>query len=148
MRTIKFFRNYFPDIVSGLLVFLFVYASVSKIVDHENFGVELGKSPLLTKFTSLVAWGIPGLELGIAGLLATKHFRLPGLYAAYSMLVIFTAYLIAILKFSFFIPCTCGGVLQNLNWDTHIIFNSIFILLTAMGIFLSPPGTSKHFLLQ
>jgi hypothetical protein len=138
VQILFFLRKYLPDTVSALLIFLFVYASVSKLIDHEDFTIEVGKSPLLTHFTRWVVWGIPTGELAISALLVYLPTRLTGLYFSFGILVLFTAYLLAILRFSFFIPCTCGGVLQSLNWNTHILFNCVFILLSAISILFFP----------
>jgi len=67
-------------------------------------------------------------------MLAFLRFRLLGLYASFSLMVMFTAYIIAITKFSDYIPCSCGGVLQNMSWNQHLIFNIGFILLAVAGI--------------
>jgi hypothetical protein len=138
----------FVDIISSLLIALFVYAAVSKLLDQEKFRIELGKSPLLTSFAGWVAVMLPILEIGISIMLSFKRTRLLALYASFSLLTLFTAYLIAILQFSFYIPCTCGGVLQSMNWDTHIKFNVAFIVLAVIGILLSPSKVDKTFLLQ
>jgi len=105
-------------------------------MDYENFSAELGKSPLLTAFARWVAWGIPAIELVVVVLLTVPKWALVGFYAAFSLMTMFTAYIIAILKFSDFIPCSCGGVLQSMNWDQHLVFNIFFIVLGFIGILL------------
>ena len=46
----------------------------------------------------------------------------------------FTVYIIMILNFTSFVPCSCGGVLENLGWIEHLIFNSVFIILGLLAI--------------
>jgi hypothetical protein len=62
--------------------------------------------------------------------------RLMALYASFSIMVMFTTYIIAILNFSTYIPCSCGGVLEKLTWTEHLIFNICFVLLAYIGIIL------------
>jgi uncharacterized membrane protein YphA (DoxX/SURF4 family) len=124
------------EIIAYLFILLFVYASVNKLVDYENFSTELGKSPLLTAFADWVAWGIPVIELAVVVLLTVPKWCLAGFYAAFSLMTMFTAYIVAILKFSDFIPCSCGGVLQNMSWNQHLVFNIVFMLLALTGIML------------
>ncbi len=124
------------EIIAYLFILLFVYASVNKLVDYENFSTELGKSPLLTAFADWVAWGIPVIELAVVVLLTVPKWCLAGFYAAFSLMTMFTAYIVAILKFSDFIPCSCGGVLQNMTWNQHLVFNIVFMLLALTGIML------------
>jgi hypothetical protein len=131
-------NNVAVEVICFLFILLFVYAAVSKFIDFENFRIELSKSPVLTVYSRYLAWFIPSLEILISLMLTSSSFKLIGLYASFTLMVLFTSYLIAILKFSFFIPCSCGGILEGLNWDTHIIFNSIFIILSLIAIMLYP----------
>lgn len=122
------------EIISALLVLLWVYAAISKLIDYSTFKVQLGKSPLLTQFAGFVAIAVPLIELLISGALIVPKYRLIGLYGSLFMLVMFTAYLIAILNFSYYIPCSCGGILSGLSWNTHIVFNLAFAALAVIGI--------------
>lgn len=123
-------------IISYLLIFLFVYAATNKLIDIETFKVQLGQSPLLTPFAEWVSWLVPGFELLISVLLLTERFRLIGLYAGYSLMVAFTAYVVAILGFSDFVPCSCGGILEKLGWKEHLVFNIGFVILAGSAVIL------------
>lgn len=138
MRLHSFLKKTFSDLVSYLLILLFVYAATSKLLDYEKFRVQLGQSPLLTSFAGFVAWFIPVLEIAAAVFLMIPLTRIKAFYLSLSLLVMFTAYLVAIIHFSFYVPCTCGGILQNLDWNTHILFNLFFILLTIAAVFAEP----------
>jgi hypothetical protein len=129
-------REVLVQSISCLLVLLFVYAAGSKLMDYTKFRVELGKSPLLTAFAGLVAIAIPIIELVIALLLSFARTRLFGLYASFTLMVLFTAYIGYILRFSPYVPCSCGGVLQKLNWTTHLYFNIFFIVIAALGVLM------------
>jgi hypothetical protein len=131
-------REILVQSISCLLVLLFVYAAGSKLMDHTKFRVEIGKSPLLTAFAGLVAWAIPIIEMGIALLLSFTRTRLPGLYASFTLMVLFTVYIGWILRFSPYVPCSCGGVLQKLNWTTHLWFNIFFVGISALGVLIFP----------
>lgn len=124
------------EIIALLYVLLFVYAAVSKILDFENFQVQLGQSPLLSAFAHWVAFGTPFLELSIVLLLVFPKCRLPGLYAAFSLMVLFSTYIIVILNFSSFVPCSCGGILENMSWTQHLVFNILFVVLAIVGIYM------------
>ncbi|GHN02271.1 hypothetical protein WSM22_37600 [Cytophagales bacterium WSM2-2] len=132
------------EIISCLFIALFIYTAVSKLIDYTKFRVEIGKSPLLTSFAPWVAIGIPVTEIIVAVLLSLKSWRLIALYASFTLMMTFTAYIIAILQFSEFIPCTCGGVLQNMTWNQHLVFNIVFILMALVGILLHPSTNSNN----
>jgi hypothetical protein len=55
---------------------------------------------------------------------------------ASALMVSFTIYIIATLTFSKHIPCSCGGIIAQLSWKQHILFNTVFIILGFLGITL------------
>jgi Methylamine utilisation protein MauE len=124
------------ETICFLFILLFVYAAGSKLLDVEKFRVQIGQSPLLTAFAEWVAWIIPVTELAVSVMLAVARWRLIGLYASFSLMTMFTAYIIAILQFSDYIPCSCGGILSSMGWTAHLVFNIGFTLLSVVGIIL------------
>lgn len=139
-------KNNIVTVIGYLYVLLFVYAAVSKLLDVETFQVQLGQSPLLSAFAGWVSWGVLLIELFTAGLLMFDKTRRNGLYIAFVLMAMFTAYIFIILNFSPFVPCSCGGVLEKMGWTEHLIFNISFLLLAVLGIFLSTEkkeGTGK-----
>lgn len=129
-------RTTLIETICFLFVLLFVYAAVSKLIDYQKFRVQLGQSPLLSHYVNLVAWTIPGIEILISIMLITTRWRLLGLYGCFFFMVMFSEYIIAITKFSNYVPCSCGGILQKMNWNEHLIFNLFFIFLGLTGILL------------
>lgn len=129
------------EIICFLFILLFVYAAVTKLMDYQKFMTQIGQSPLLTDFAGTLAWLVPGGELVIAGMLAVSRLRQVGLYAGFSLMVMFTAYIAVILQMDAgSIPCSCGGVLEALGWTEHLIFNIAFVIMGGAGILLNAPG--------
>lgn len=124
------------DIISGVVLLLFLYTSLSKLADYETFKNVLSASPLLKPVAGVVAWLLPVTELVIVVLLFIPAMRLKGLYASFILISLFTLYLIYIVAFTPDLPCQCGGVLKLLTWPQHIFFNLFFILLSLIGIHL------------
>lgn len=129
-------KNTMVEIISSLLIILFIYTSLSKLSGYNNFTVQLSKSPFITSYANTIAWSIPAVEILISLLLVIKRTRLLGLYASFFLMSLFTAYLVIMLNFSYYIPCSCGGVLQYLSWNQHIVFNSFFIVIAGAGVLL------------
>lgn len=125
------------EIISFLFILLFLYVSFSKLLDFQRFTVQIGQSPMLTGFGSIIPWLVIVGEIGISILLMIPRLRLVGFYAAFSLMVMFTAYIIAILNYSTYIPCSCGGILEKLGWTEHLIFNVFFIALALIAILLT-----------
>lgn len=126
------------EVISGLFIFLFLYASLSKIQDFQKFQIELSKSPMLNAFSEFTAVTIPGIEIIIAIVLIVKKFQYLALYASFSIMVMFSVYIVLILKFSSYIPCSCGGILENMTWTQHLMFNIGFVALGAVAILIYP----------
>jgi uncharacterized membrane protein YphA (DoxX/SURF4 family) len=124
------------EILSFLFILLFMYAALNKLIDYQKFKVQIGQSPLLTGFGDVIPWMVIGLEIIIAIILMISRWRLVAFFAAFSLMTMFTAYIVAILNFSPYVPCSCGGVLEKLGWTEHLIFNGVFVLLGLAGIIL------------
>lgn len=122
--------------VSLMFILLFVYAAVSKALGFENFQVQIGQSPMLSAFADFVSVGIIIIEIIASVLLVFQKTRLIGLYLSFFLMVMFTTYIVIILNFSSFVPCSCGGVLEKMSWTEHLIFNVCFTILAALGVLL------------
>lgn len=124
------------DIIRYLFVLLFLYTASSKLMNYQNSELQMSKSPIITDFAYVLVWLVPSIEIIISILLIWRRMLLFGLYASFMLMVMFTAYIIAILNFSSHIPCSCGGVLSSLDWNQHLVFNITFIVLASVGVFL------------
>lgn len=136
MRVSKSIKDNIVTVVCYLFILLFVYAAVSKLLDFETFQAQLRQSSFLSPFADWVSWGVIILEMFIAVLLCLENTRLIGLYMSFSLMILFTIYIVAILNFAAYVPCSCGGVLETLGWKQHLIFNIFFIGIALIGIFI------------
>lgn len=127
-------RKVITTIVTPLFVALFAYTALSKLLDYQQFRIQLGQSPVITTFAPVFAWLVPAVEIVVVILLIIPATRLFALYTSFALMSAFTAYIITITQFSEFVPCSCGGVLEGLGWTEHLIFNIVFMLLAVVGI--------------
>lgn len=137
MKTFQNLKKLIPLVVAYSCAILFIYAAVSKILDFENFQIQLAQSPLLSAFAGYVAWGVPALEIVLSLLLLSNKGRSMGLFGSFGLMIMFTAYIYIILNYSAFVPCSCGGVLEKMSWNQHLIFNIVFVLLSALAALMS-----------
>jgi uncharacterized membrane protein YphA (DoxX/SURF4 family) len=135
-------RHVITEIISFLFLFLFIYAAVNKLLDFQKFQTQLLQSPVVASVANLVAIAIPGSEIIISLMLAIPKFRLAGLYGSFFLMIAFTTYIIVVLNFSFYVPCSCGGIFDKLGWSEHLIFNFVFCLFAIVGI-ISESGKLK-----
>lgn len=132
-------RNIIIKIICLLYVLLFVYAAMSKILDFERFEVQLAQSPLLSAFAFMISRAVISTELLAALFLMLPATRSVGLYISLSLMTMFTVYIFLILHYSSFVPCSCGGILEKMTWNAHMIFNLLFVLLALAAILLVSP---------
>ncbi|MCD0474048.1 hypothetical protein LPB87_06530 [Flavobacterium sp. EDS] len=142
MRVYKNARKVFLEIVCLLYVFLLVYAAMNKGLDFENFKVELGQSPLLSAFAGWISWAVLIVEFLIAILLLFSKTRIKALYAGFCLMSMFTAYIFIMLNYSSFLPCSCGGILEKMSWQEHLLFNLAFVVLAGLALWLNHSQSS------
>lgn len=125
------------EIISALLICLFAYASISKILVFSDFRTALFNQPIPYWSARLLSWILPITELIAVGLLINSRTKLVGLCLCTLLMLIFTGYVGLILAGGFGrIPCSCGGILKNMGWHTHLIFNIFFLAIAIIGIIL------------
>jgi len=126
------------QLISALLMVLWVYTALSKWVDIGMFKSQLHQQPLPDWSTGLLVWLLPAAELTAAGLLMFERTRSAGLLLSFSLLLLFTGYVaMAVLGYWKNVPCSCGGVLNTLGWKEHLWFNLFFTAIAAVGVQLS-----------
>src|SRR5690606_5996803 len=131
------------ETISMLFILLFVFASISKLLEFNDFQTQLGQSPLLSAFAVPVSYGVIITELATSMLLVFSLTRRVGLFITFVLMTMFTMYIIIILNFTSFTPCSCGGVLEALGWTEHLIFNIVFMILAIVAIYLIHGKLSK-----
>jgi uncharacterized membrane protein YphA (DoxX/SURF4 family) len=124
------------EIISVLFIILFLYTGISKLMEYGVFEEQIADSPILKPIAPVIAWGLPLTEFLVTILLIIPRWRLKGLYASLILMIAFTLYIGAIMTFNKELPCSCGGIISELSWQGHLVFNSIFILLAFTGVVL------------
>lgn len=120
--------------ICGLLILLFAYAAISKLTDQKHFELVVSKMLLLKHVAGFISFALPVTELVICALLFMPATRLFGLYASIGLLISFTIYIGYMMLFASKLPCACGGVLEQMSWTQHLVFNIVFIALSAIAI--------------
>jgi hypothetical protein len=105
-------------------------------MDFGNFQVQIAQSPLLSAYAGFISYATIIVELLIVVTLIVPKFRLIGLYSSMGIMIAFTIYIYLILNFSDFVPCSCGGILEKMDWTEHLLFNLGCILLSFISVIL------------
>jgi hypothetical protein len=124
------------EIFSALLILLFVYTALSKLIDLSRFSAVLKSSPLIGTTADWIAHAIPGAELLTAAFLIFPATRRWGFVFSSALMLLFTGYVAWMLATASKLPCSCGGVIQHMGWKSHLIFNSAFTILALLGLHL------------
>lgn len=128
-------RTTIIEIITVLNIILFLYTGIAKIMDYSVFKEQLAMSPILSWAANPVALLLPWVEFLIVVMLVIPRWRLKGLYASLILMTAFTAYIIAMFIVAPEMPCSCGGIVEQLSWQGHLIFNCVFIFLNALAIY-------------
>lgn len=130
------------NVISYTFVLLFVYTALSKWFTYNIYLYDLRRSPELGSFALPISIFIPGGELLAAGLLLFASKRRFGLWLAFLLMILFSLYVAYVLLFAPELPCTCGGIIRNLTWPQHLVFNLVFTGLAAWGLHLTSNKTT------
>lgn len=141
-------RKHIQEFIRYAFIILLFYAAVTKFIEYPQFYNDLLNSPVFgnEKVVVFISWFIPIIELATAGILISPKYRNVGMYLASGLILLFTVYIIWVLEFSENIPCSCGGIINNLSWQEHLIFNSCFLLLGLIGIYLQVKNQRKVYI--
>jgi len=136
------------ETICYLYSILFLYTASSKLLGLSDFKLQMSRSEVLGPFAEWIAWMVPLLEIVLAILLLTKVYRMVALYGSLILMTLFTGYIAWMLRFSDHIPCSCGGVISSMGWETHLVFNVCWMVLALIGIVLmenkGKKSTSKN----
>lgn len=127
-------------IISYAFILLFAYTALSKWMMFDIYLYDLKRSPDLGAFAWPIAILVPGAEMLIVALLLFKRTQKLAFIGAFLLMVVFTLYVAYVLIFKTARPCTCGGIIRQLSWPNHFIFNMIFTILAALGYWLQNPN--------
>lgn len=122
-------------LVPASLIVLFTYAAINKIQDPGVFRSQLYRQPFSHEMANALLYLLPISELVTVALLLFKPTRFAGLIISAGLLTIFSLYILTgLLNFWGKIPCSCGGILNHLSWQIHLIFNLTFLLANLVAI--------------
>lgn len=124
------------EILRYIILLVFLYTFYHKIIDLEVFEKQLLRSKLIFRYVGFLKYGIPFIELITVVILFFDRFILIGLYLSFSLLSLFTVYLVALNEFSLFYGCSCGGVFNELSFNDHLIVNLTLLIFNVIAIFL------------
>ncbi|SHG10970.1 MauE/DoxX family redox-associated membrane protein [Pedobacter caeni] len=131
----------FVIIISILLIIMWAYAAISKLLELKAFKQALATQVFPVWIGKILVWVLPVVELAIVGLLLFQKTQILGMYASFGMMLLFTLYVGgAVFNIYERYPCACGGLFAKLGWKKHFRVNIFFTLISIIGIVLLESG--------
>lgn len=128
-------KQWISVVCSAILILLFSYNSLDKLMAGKAFWHELNNQPLPKTWTPFLHYGIPTVELLIVASLLFRRTDRWGFLASLIWLAIFSLYIGAVLlNFFTYIPCSCAGVIKGMSWRWHLVFNLVFMAIALTGL--------------
>lgn len=113
----------FAELITGLLVFLFLYTALTKLYDVSRFAAAMRHNSILAPYADILKWVVPITEIIIVILLCVAQTRRMGIFISAILLALFAGYISYMLIKDSDLPCTCGGILESMSWRQHLMFN-------------------------
>ena len=130
-------RRLLIETLASLIILLYSYASLYKLCNFSDFINEINKQPLPKSWTPYLVRTIPTVEIAASLLLCFRISRLWGFLLSSLIMTTFTGYTIAVLLHGFaYIPCACGGIIEDLTWGQHLVLDTSYLLLSIIGAWL------------
>lgn len=126
-------KKFLIQLAAAILIFLFLYTSLLKILQPVAFISKLSHLPLLNEMHKSLLWLLPISELMVVILLCFPRYRELGFLLGLTLLLFFTVYIIGLYIFADRMPCSCGGILENMSWPQHIAFNMVSMVISFWG---------------
>lgn len=130
-------KEKFTAILSGTIALMLFYAASTKLFNYQQAQASMQKQIFSRSIADLLTWLIPSIEFIISMLLIYTRTRIVGLWASISLLAVFTGYLLLAMSRIFgYRPCSCGGIIQQLSYGEHLVFNLVFLFLSLIALYL------------
>jgi putative oxidoreductase len=124
--------------IKSTLVILFFYTALSKLLDLTEFQRQLSNQTLPRWSVGLLLWLIPLTELLVCFFLILPSTQMIGFCGSTLLMILFTGYIgLVLLNVFDRVPCSCGGVIRNMQFNEHFVFNLFFLILSIIGIYMS-----------
>ncbi|MVZ65734.1 hypothetical protein GQF61_07675 [Sphingobacterium sp. DK4209] len=137
-------KEKFTAILSGTIALMLFYAASTKLFNYQQAQASMQKQIFSRSIADLLTWLIPSIEFIISMLLIYTRTRIVGLWASISLLAVFTGYLLLAMSRIFgYRPCSCGGIIQQLSYGEHLVFNLVFLFLSLIALYLKKKQTQE-----
>ena len=144
MQTLKSYITSINLGISLALSLLWMYAATAKVLEFDQFKIQMSQVDFLKPVAGILVWLIPLVEYSLAALLLVSKTRRLGLIGSAVLMSLFTVYIAGMISFSPELPCSCGGIINNLTWQQHLLFNIGCTALAITGVYGHNSNNTPH----
>ncbi len=124
--------------ITFLLILMWFYAATSKLLSFQEFKISMSNQPLPHFLQSILIYTLPATEIAVAVLILFRRTLQLGLILSLFLMLAFTVYIsLGLINALKWVPCSCGGILQQMTWPTHLVFNLAYITIILIAIYHS-----------
>lgn len=124
-----------------LFAALYTYTAAMKLLDFPVYRINMRRQYFFEPLKEWLVWGVPIAELLIAVVLvlsyltASPKLMRASLIGNFALIGSFTIYTgLAASGIFGYVPCSCGGILEDMGWWVHFLFNLVLTLIAAIGV--------------
>ena len=124
------------------LLALWGYTAFDKFIHWQESYRAFLNQPFPRQWAEVLAYTIPGVEILLLILLIFPKSRWWGFLGSLLLLTSFTVY-VGMVWIGVFpeVPCNCAGLINLLNWESHLVLNLGCLIIAIAGLRLSKRGT-------
>lgn len=132
--TIIAFKTNLTWVLSGIIIFIFIYSSIDKLLHTDSFSASLAQSLFIPQqWKTAVLWGTILMELVVPLLFIFRNSREVGFLLSFGIFMLFSGYVFLMMNYSPFLPCSCGGFMERLSWPQHLFLNIVLTIVALLG---------------
>ena len=139
-----FIKQFISKGIPGCFILLWVYAATAKLLEFDQFKIQMNQVDFLKPMVGILVWTIPLVEYSLAVLLLFSKTRRLGMLCSTVLISAFTIYITGMISFSPQLPCSCGGIINDLTWQQHLLFNIGFTALAITGVYGYSSNNTSH----
>lgn len=132
------------EVVAWVLALLFFYTGISKLIDWEGTVHHMYNQVFPYWISGILIYLLPFSELLIGLALLIPRFRSMGFLLSFLAMLAFTIYVGTVwIGLYGWVPCSCGGVISQMTWGEHLVFNLVFLGIAGVGMKLKDEKREK-----
>jgi hypothetical protein len=122
------------ELFALLLALLFTYTAVNKVYDWYGTQKSLYNQVFPNWVAETLLYSLPIIEIFIVITLMIRGYRRLGFILSIILMTVFSFYIFLVLMGVFsMVPCSCGGVIDAMGWEEHLVFNLVFLGMAVVG---------------